>query len=253
MTAETNYDDREQSILLVHALVDGELDPVNAAAIERRIASDPVLAGERARTVALQRLLRERLALEVPPLGLEARIRRAVALDSGRSQPSWRALAASVVLAVGISSAATWFVAAPRGDSDITEAVLAGHVRSLMAPQTTDVISSDRHTVKPWFAGRIPLAPRVVDLNQEGFRLVGGRIDVVGRSGVPTLVYRVREHVISLTAVPGTSHDAAPSNRTVQGYNIVRWTADTTTYWAVSDVSLSDLETFGRLFRAAPS
>jgi anti-sigma factor RsiW len=253
MTAETNPDDREQALLLVHALVDGELDPANASAVERRMASDPVLAGERARIVALRRVLQGRLPRDIPPPGMEARIRRAVGLDRSRSQPSWRALAASVALAVVVSSAATWMITQPFGHSDITDAVLAGHVRALMAPQTTDVLSSDRHAVKPWFAGRIPQAPRVIDLNQEGFRLVGGRIDVVGRAGVPTLVYQIREHVISLTAVPGAAHRPTLSSRRAQGYNIITWTEDNTTYWAVSDVSFGDLEKFARLFRDAPS
>ena len=82
-------------------------------------------------------------------------------------------------------------------------AILAGHIRGLMAPQPTDVSSSDRHVVKPWLNTRTPQAPRVVDLTQDGFPLVGGRIDVVGRVVVPTLVYRHRQHLISLTAVPG--------------------------------------------------
>ena len=197
MTAETDNDNREHSIFLVHALVDGELDPANARALEQRIASDPVLAAERERALVLQRLLRERLPRYAPPPGMEARVRKAVGLDRQRFQPSWRALAASVALAAVVSSAATWSIKPSPDKNDITRSVLDGHLRSLMASQPTDVISSDRHTVKPWFAGRIPVAPRVVELDQDGFHLMGGRIDVVG-NGVPTLVYKIREHLISL-------------------------------------------------------
>jgi anti-sigma factor RsiW len=96
-----------------------------------------------------------------------------------------------------------------------------------MAPAPIDVSSSDRHTVKPWFNGRIPQAPRVVDLTQDGFPRVGGRVDVVGRTGVPTLVYRHRQHLISLVAVPTASPAAiAPTQRSVQGHNVVGWSAD---------------------------
>jgi anti-sigma factor RsiW len=252
MKSESHQDDDERALLLVHALVDGELDPVNANAIEQRIASDPLLARERANIDTLQRVLRERLPRELPAPGLEARIRKGLGLDRGRERPRWAALAASVAVAAVVSSAATQFVTQKTGSGDIPEAVLAGHVRALMAPQTTDVLSSDSHTVKPWFAGRIPLAPRVVDLTQDGFRLVGGRIDVVARAGVPTLVYQIREHAISVTAVPQAARDMPPASRTLQGYNIVHWTANNIAYWVVSDLNLGELETFARRFRDAP-
>ena len=113
--------------------------------------------------------------------------------------------------------------------------------------------SSDRHTVKPWFNNRIPQAPRVVDLTQDGFPLVGGRIDVIGRTPVPTLVYRHRQHLISLTAVPTTDRaTAALGQRTVQGFNLIGWSADGIAYWAVSDLGTSDLQKFATLFREAP-
>jgi anti-sigma factor RsiW len=253
MTSESRQDDDERALLLVHALVDGELDPVNANAIEQRIASDPLLARERANIDTLQRVLRERLPRELPSPGLEARIRKSLELDRGRERPRWAALAASVAVAAVVSSAATQFVTQKTGSGDIPEAVLAGHVRALMAPQTTDVLSSDSHTVKPWFAGRVPLAPRVVDLTQDGFRLVGGRIDVVARAGVPTLVYQIREHRISVTEVPQAARDTPPASRSMQGYNIVHWTADNIAYWVVSDLNLGELETFARRFRDAPA
>src|SRR5436189_5767687 len=121
--------------------------------------------------------------------------------------------------------------------------VVANHMRALMAPQPVDVGSSDRHTVKPWFNGRIPEAPRVIDLSQEGFPLVGGRVDVIGRTPVPTLVYRRRQHLISLMTVPaGRSAMELPSERTIAGYHIVTWMQDGVTYWAVSDVAMADLE-----------
>jgi anti-sigma factor RsiW len=129
--------------------------------------------------------------------------------------------------------------------------VIASHLRALMAPQPADVASSERHTVKPWFNGRIPLSPRVVDLVQDGFPLVGGRVDVVNRTPVPSLVYSRRQHIISLLAVPNAlAGSTAP--QTIQGYNMISWTAEGTTYWAVSDLNLEELQMFARLFRAAP-
>ena len=120
-----------------------------------------------------------------------------------------------------------------------------------MAPQPADVASTDRHTVKPWFNGRIPESPRVVDLAKNDFPLIGGRIDVVERNPVPTLVYRHRKHLISLTAIPAPRKpDTAPASGAIEGYNITEWTEDGVTYWAVSDVAAPELRHFTELFRS---
>ena len=128
--------------------------------------------------------------------------------------------------------------------------VVASHVRALMAPQPADVASTDQHTVKPWFNGKVPEAPRVVDLASEGFPLIGGRIDVIGRTPVPTLVYRRRQHLISLLAIPD-GKDAGELRRAIAGYNIVTWTENGVRYWAVSDVNADDLDAFAKAFRTA--
>lgn len=243
--------DTDRSRLLVHAYVDGELDPVNALAVEQQIAADPALAADRARVEALRRALRDKLPATDMPAGLEARVRKTVGMTRTGSAPSWRAMAASIALAAVVSSAATWFATRPATDDQL-EAVLGGHLRALMAPQPTDVASSVGHVVKPWFNGRIPQAPRLVDLTSAGFNLVGGRVDVVGRAGVPTLVYQIRKHLISLTAIPDTGAASADfSSTTVRGYNVVRWTADGVSYVAVSDLNAADLNKFARAFRDA--
>ena len=119
-----------------------------------------------------------------------------------------------------------------------------------MAPQATDVASSETHTVKPWFNGRIPQAVRVVDLADAGFPLAGGRIDVIDREPEPTLVYHRRRHVISLTATaaPGRA-DTAPRRDNIDGYNIVTWTRRGVEYWAVSDLNAAELGEFANRFR----
>jgi anti-sigma factor RsiW len=240
--------------LLVHAYVDGELDPAHALEMERQLAADPALAAERERVEALRRAIREQLPLEAAPADLARRIESSLDLrrENPRtsSHPSWRALAASVVLAVFLASGATWFVLRPDPADTSADMIVASHVRALMAPQPFDVASSDRHTVKPWFNGRITEAPRVVDLADQGFPLVGGRVDVIGRAPVATLVYRHRQHLISLTAVPG-GRTIAATPREIAGYNIISWREDGTAYSAVSDVAAPDLETFAKAFRAA--
>jgi anti-sigma factor RsiW len=238
--------------LLVHAYVDGELDPANARAIERRIADSAALAAERDRVEALQRALRSNFPLTPAPAALRERIERAVGLRRMPSRPTWLALAASVAFAVMVGSSSTFFALAPGGDAT-ADAVVSDHIRALMAPQPADVASSDRHTVKPWFNGKIPESPRVVDLAKEDFPLIGGRIDVVEREPVPTLVYHHRKHLISLTAIPAPDKsDSAPLARAIEGYNIIEWTEDRVTYWAVSDVAAPELAHFTEMFRSTP-
>jgi anti-sigma factor RsiW len=242
--------------LLVHAYLDNELDPPNALAVARQIDADPALAAEARRIDALRSVLRDRLSPE--PISPQLRKRIDAAIGPSRhasrlsGQPSWRALAASVVVAMALASGSTWLAVHPASDSNVHVAVVDSHIRALMAPQPADVASSDRHTVKPWFNGRIAGSPRVVELSTEGFPLIGGRVDVVGTTPVPTLVYGRRKHLISLTAVQDGAGEGVPVTQSINGYNVLGWRQDRITYWAVSDLNVTELETFAQKFRAAP-
>jgi anti-sigma factor RsiW len=248
----------EESTLPIHAYLDGELDPTNALAVEKRMASDPAVAAECERIDALQRLIRKHLPRETPSPGLRKRVEAAVAVRNprtqlARTQFSWRALAASIAVTAVVASSSTSMLLGPSRSNLVHDGIVDAHIRSLMAPQPIDVASSDRHTVKPWFNGRIPQAPRVVDLAKDEFPLVGGRIDVVGEVPVPTLVYAHRKHLISLTAVPDTGRtNSAPVLSAVNGYNMYRWAEDGVAYWAVSDVASADLDKLVTLFRTTP-
>jgi anti-sigma factor RsiW len=240
----------ENDRLLLNAYIDGELDPVHALEFERRLADDGALANERTRIEALRSVVRERL----PRATASPALRRRVAALA-RPQPfatSWRAgwasIAASVAAAFAAGSIATFVAIGPGSREPIPELLVASHMRALMASQTVDVASSDRHAVKPWFNGRLPQSPRVVDLAAHGFPLAGGRIDVIGLMPVPTLVYRARLHVISVTALPASHRADAP--RPIDGYNVVEWTEGPLAYWAVSDLAAPELENFAKAFRA---
>ena len=249
MTRSTTDD---KSVLLVHAYLDGELDPANALGIAQQMSTEPALAAESERVKALQRLIHERLPREEAPPGLRARIEASVGgLRRQHAQPSWRALAASIVLTAMVASSSTLFVVGSQPEITTADLLVSDHIRALMAPEPVDVVSSDRHTVKPWFNGRIPNSPRVVDLAKEDFPLVGGRIDVVGQTPVSTLVYRHAKHIISLTAMPAESNSKAPP--TVNGYNVVHWIENGVSYWAISDVAPKQLEEFAQLFRTSPT
>jgi anti-sigma factor RsiW len=248
----------EDPTLPIHAYLDGELDPTNALAVEKRMATDPALAAECERIEALQQLIRARLPREAAPPGLRMRVETAVGGRRPRrpladTQFSWRALAASIVVTAIVAGSSTSMLLSPSQSDLDREGVIDAHIRSLMASQPIDVASSDRHTVKPWFNGRIPQAPRVVDLAMQDFPLVGGRIDVVDEVPVPTLVYRHGKHIISLTAVPASGRaNSTPVLTAMSGYNMDRWAEDGIIYWAVSDVAPADLQKFAELFRTTP-
>jgi anti-sigma factor RsiW len=232
-------------LLIIHAYVDGELDPANALEIERRFEAEPTLASERDRVTALRNVLRERVTRERAPAALRQQLESRIGRN--RERPFWRMLAAAVLLAALVASGATWLVVRGNAPNVTPNLIVASHMRALLAPQPFDVASSDRHTVKPWFNGRIPQSPTVVDLTADGFPLAGGRIDVIGRMPVPTLVYRHDKHLISLTAM----RDTAPANPTIDGYNVVSWRDGAIVYWAVSDIARADLEAFAKAFQSA--
>ena len=244
----------QPSSLLLHAYCDGELDTATALSVKQQVEAHPKLAAELANISALQKALRVKFPRTPVSDRLRARIAAAVGLHRYRmASPTWAAMAASVVVAISLSSGTTWMTMRPRQADPVMEQIVDGHLRSLMSQKPTDVTSSERHTVKPWFNGRIPQAPRVVDLSSAGFPLMGARIDVIGTTPVPTLVYGRRLHIISLTAVPkpsSTSEDMI--TRSVNGYNVVGWSSGNTTYWAASDLNPRELQEFAKLFQSAP-
>lgn len=239
-------DERDEQ--LVHAYLDGELDVATALMVERRIETDPALQKLAREVGFLKKTLAETFPAEAIPAQLRQRIESAV---FGRRY-QWRShrglLAASVVLALALSGSLTMIQPRDGGNSELVDA----HLRALMAAQPIDVASSDQHTVKPWFNGRIAQAPRVVDLHDSGFDLVGGRIDVVNNIPSPTLVYRRRQHVISLTETTATAGSPRFFARQAKnGFNIVEWSEGGRSYVAVSDLNAAELKSFAQLFRAA--
>lgn len=248
----------DETLLLLSAYADGELSPGEILAMERRLATEPGarVAAERLRT--LSTALRETLASPPAPEALRARVIQEIGFADpppgqswrGSWRGSWQALAATLLL--GLVGGATLGSGAYRDRPETpatAEAVLAGHLRGLAAPQPFDVASSDRHVVKPWFNGRTTIAPDAPDLADQGFPLIGGRVDIVTGTPVPTLVYRRDRHVISVTVVPAAGSPPAGEERR-DGSTIERWSLGDLTYWAVSDLNARDLRGFVDLFRS---
>jgi anti-sigma factor RsiW len=256
---------RDNDELQMNAYCDGELDPASAIEFERRLAEDESLKARYNRLLSLRRAVRSVPQYEMPA-GLRARIQSTLDVDRrdevglpahlvrpGQArrlrQRNWsfQALAAAAVFGAVISSSVMLTIQRYDLRENVAREVVAGHIRSLLAPQPFDVASSDRHTVKPWFTSRLPESPQVPDLAAQGFVLVGGRVDVVGRDPVATIVYRHAAHTVSLTTLPPGQ---SVSDQAIAGYNVRSWSDAEFTYIAVSDLPGADLATFAQAFSA---
>ncbi len=238
---------------MLQAYVDGELDAVDSLTFEDSLAEDAALAGRYRSLLALRHLMRELLPQPAVPSPLREQM---IQRYAGRTGPAsaFRAMAASLLIGAFLASGFTYALLAPRPQARIGEAILAAHQRSLLAAQPIDVASSDRHVVKPWFSAKLAASPAVVDLANQGFPLVGGRVDIVDLHAVASLVYRRREHLISLTAVPlVTAAEAqAPAKAgSSGGYATLHWQDGDFAYYAVSDLPAADLQLFVVAFRQA--
>ena len=235
---------------LLQAYCDGALDPATAAEFERRMTSDKSLRARHDQIMTLRAALHALPQDAVPP-GLLMRVTSAVDAELLSQEGwSWQSMAASALIGAVLAGSVMLTINRSNARQEIASQVVASHIRGLLAPQPFDVASSDRHTVKPWFTTRIPESPQVVDLAAQGFVLAGGRVDVIGRDPVATIVYRRAAHAISLTTLrPGQPLPTAA----IAGYNTRSWSDRDFTYVAVSDLPNEDLEAFERAFSAGQS
>ncbi len=239
---------------LLHGYLDDELDVVSSLAIERHLQDCAMCAQTYNNAQALHSALRTSPLSLQAPLHLHKRVRSAVRRASPAARPhlrewSWRWLGACAALA--LLAVALWRLwPIPFGavtDGRLAQDIVASHVRSLMVSHLTDVTSSDQHTVKPWFEGKLDFSPVVEDLTGYGFPLVGGRLDYLDNRPVAALVYRRRQHVINLFLWPAPRQAGGETICLYQGYTLRHWTTAGMTYWAVSDLHDSELREFVRL------
>ncbi len=243
----------DEAEILLHALIDGELDAGHAREVEDHIAGCPGCAAQaRAYREISRTIAGADLRYTAPPL-LRRRIE--AALPQARL-PNRRAVLRGFAMGSAASAiAATGLVAIVlRGDDEarIQSEVVSAHLRSLQAGHLTDVLSTDQHTVKPWFNGKLDVAPPVVDLTSQGFTLIGGRLDYVDARPIGAIVYRRRSHVINLFVAQTANIDRhAAKIEALQGFNIRRWSERGLNYWAVSDLAADELAEFGEKFQAS--
>jgi anti-sigma factor RsiW len=244
--------DCKQARELLPAYVDSEIGLSDARALEAHLETCAACRAERDAQVKLREAVAAQATYFRAPSALGARI--AAALPASVSTPrqsrrsgssAWGRWNVGVALAslIAIVWSMSVFVALPSAQSRLTDEIVASHVRSLISDRVTDVASSDQHTVKPWFNGKLDYAPPVHDLTTEGFPLVGGRVDYIDHRHVAALVYRRRQHTINLYVWPAAGDkDGAHKQFTEDGYQILGWSRDGMRYWAISDVDAPQLE-----------
>src|SRR5438067_111092 len=256
-------------VLLGQAELDGELRAAEAGALAPHRAQRLICQTAAAELMQARALMRDEL---YQPASEDVRQRIMAALDAARPAPrpqpsaaatpvlpqgwrGWRSPWWSNGMSFGIGAACAAVLAflliMPAMPPGLTEEIVAGHVRALQPGHLQDVASEDRHTVKPWFDGRIDFAPPVKDLAAQHFPLTGRRLDYLNGRPVAALVYQRDKHVIDLFVWPAGG-ETPPQTAERQGYNIVHWSQNGMAFWAVSDLEAAQLQQFAEDWRKAP-
>jgi anti-sigma factor RsiW len=235
---------------LIGAYIDGELDLVRSLDVEGHLHECSMCSRDYESHRALHSAIRDGDFYFDAPAALEKRIRiglrRANESQPRLALPSWRWLfaAASVAAAVIVVLSIALILNGNRNRGLLAQDLVSSHIRSLQG-HMIDVPSSDQHTVKPWFNGKVDFSPPVKDLPDLGFHLEGGRLDYVDNRPVAVIVYSRRQHMIDLYVWPSSSDAATAVESTArQGYNMLHWTRAGMTFWAVSDLNPAELHDF---------
>ncbi len=241
---------------LKHAYADRELDLVRTTEIEHHLSDCRACSQAYANIRALGSALQSADLYFQAPAQLKRRIRASLP-NEATSSPTrpfdwWQWLkwgipvAGTALIAFLLATGLT----RPSTDERLAQEVTASHVRSLMAAHLTDVASSDQHTVKPWFDGKIDFAPPVKDLAAQGFPLVGGRLDYLQNRQVAALIYQRQKHLVNLFIWPAPrSSNTTEKSAVRQGYNLIHWNGSGMTFWAVSDLNAAELREFAELIK----
>jgi anti-sigma factor RsiW len=242
---------------LIHGYADGELDLMTSLEVERHFQDCEQCAQAHTMLQGVRATIKDGIPYFSAPENLARRVRSSLR-GAGRGDRTLTvrpgpllALAASLAFMMTTGWGLTRVLQTRSDDAVLTQALVASHVRSQMLPSHEfDVASSDAHTVKPWFEGKLDFSPPVKDLVRQGFPLVGGRLDYLQNRAVAALVYRRSKHSINLFIWPSPSGDEAVDKKaTRQGFHIIQWTRSGMSFWAVSDLNEGELQEFVRLIQ----
>lgn len=248
----------KEAQVLIQAHLDRELDLVRTLEVERHLQDCPHCWKTERNYQALRSALNTSGLRFEPSADFQKRIRASIRQESRDTvrHPwlSWNWLGAGAALAV--VALIVWStlpgLKIPSEEDSLSKEIAANHVRSLMVDHLTDVGSSDQHTVKPWFNGKLDFSPSVADLASHGFPLIGGRLDYLGNRSVAALVYQRRQHMINLYEWPLSGQaDRVEKVLTQRGYNLVHWCRSGMVYWAVSDLNQKELREFVELIQTS--
>ncbi len=245
---------------LINGYVDGELDLARSLEVEQHMEECQVCASAYRNQTALRSAFKNSSLYYSVPEKLEKRIRSSLRHEAksevGRPLFGWRWLPGVALAFVLLMAFVIWRAVPglrPSGDDLLAQEIVSNHVRSLqLETHRADVISSDQHTVKPWFDGKLDFAPPVKDFSSQGFPLIGGRLEYLNNRAVAALVYQRQKHYINLYIWPAEQSNASGEVAAKrQGYNLVRWTSSGMNYWAISDLNGVELHEFARLVQEA--
>jgi len=247
--------------LRVQAYFDGELDALSAVDIERHSGTCDECRALLNDIKQTRATLRHNLRYESAPPALRARVMRALdqesevksprlqreRITSRRLRPFWQG-AFSGIVGTGVAAGIAFFLLAPPLMRPLVDDLVSAHVRSLMPDHLIDVVSTDKHTVKPWFAGHTDVSPVVADFDQQGYRLIGGRADYFDHQRAAVVVYKHGSHVVNVFSWAAAT-GSIPKNTTRNGYHLAFWKTGDLVYCAVSDTAWDELLGLVRLLQ----
>jgi anti-sigma factor RsiW len=245
----------EEAVILLHALIDGELDAGNAREVEAHIVTCSSCAARLRDMQELRKTMSPAVLRYAAPASLRSSIEGKLpaplpAKTNRRSLLKGFALGAT---ATALAASGLLLMVTRKDDNQrILDEIVSAHLRSLQGEHLVDVVSSDQHAVKPWFNGRLDASPPVMDLTAQGFTLLGARIDYLDANPIAAIVYRRRAHVINVFCKPASSSGPGlASMQSLHGFNVRSWSERGIHLWAVSDIGADELGEFGERFAAA--
>jgi anti-sigma factor RsiW len=241
----------QQAKPLIDPYADGELDDAGIVELEKHIHDCPACALAWRNAQNLKKALKQDALFFTAPAELrrtiKAELHSQLKTESRWNVWNWNWLSAATtsIATVCLALLLTVTLTRPSVDQRLTQEIASSHIRSLMPGHLLDVVSTDQHTVKPWFNGRVDFSPPVKDLAAQEFPLIGGRLDYISGRSVAALVFQHRKHVINLFIWPTNDKDSKPASLTpVQGYNLIHWSESEMTFWVVSDLNEKELMEF---------